>query len=36
MQEKLTYIIEGVLLSLTMANFILAVYVMITLSNMPQ
>jgi hypothetical protein len=35
MQEKLTYIVEGMLIFTTMASVILAAYVMMTLSNMP-
>ena len=35
MQEKLTHIVEGMLVFTTMASAILAVYVMMTLSNMP-
>ena len=36
MQEKLTYIVEGMLVFTTMASVILAAYVMMALSNMPQ
>ena len=36
MQEKLTYYLEGMLLVTGMASFILAGYVMMALSNMPQ
>ena len=35
MQEKLTYIVEGMLVFTTIASAILAAYVMMTLSNMP-
>ena len=35
MEEKLTYIVEGMLVFTTMASVVLAVYVMMTISNMP-
>ena len=35
MQEKLTYIVEGMLVFTTMASVVLAVYVMMAISNMP-
>ena len=35
MQEKLLYIVEGMLVFTTMASVILAVYVMMAISNMP-
>lgn len=35
MQEKLTYIVEGMLVITIMASVVLAVYVMMTISNMP-
>lgn len=34
MQERLINIVEGVLLFLTMANFVLAGYIMIALGNL--
>ena len=36
MQEKLTYIVEGVLIVTTAASFMLVCYVMMAISNMPQ
>lgn len=36
MEEKLTYIVEGMLVFTTMASCVLAVYVMIALGNMPH
>jgi hypothetical protein len=36
MQERLTNIVEGMLIITTTASFILACYVMMALSNMPQ
>lgn len=35
MQEKLTYIVEGMLVITIMASVVLAVYVMMAISNMP-
>ena len=35
MQEKLLYIVEGMLVFTTMASVVLAVYVMMAISNMP-
>lgn len=36
MQEKLTYIVEGMLIVTTAASFMLVCYVMMAISNMPQ
>lgn len=36
MQEKLTYIVEGMLIITTAASFLLVCYVIIALNNMPQ
>ncbi len=35
MQEKLTYIVEGMLTVTIMGSAILAIYVMMTISSMP-
>lgn len=36
MQERLINIVEGMLIVTTAASFVLAVYVMMAISNMPQ
>ncbi len=36
MQVKITYIIGGMLFIISIASFLLAAYVMITISNMPH
>lgn len=36
MQEKLTYIVEGMLIVTTAASFMLVCYVMMAIGNMPQ
>lgn len=36
MQERLIYIVEGMLIVTTAASFVLVAYVMIALSNIPH